>query len=458
MADNYTVMLSIKFTVNTVMTRSQLQRGTTNSLPFIALIAFRYVTFKQRGPGSSFLTWVSLLGLVLSVATLIIVISVMNGFETELQNRLLSLIPDAKIYLNDKDRAEINQNSSIHWQELRDDILAQDGILAAAPFIEQTAIVNTDGRFQVVELLAFDYTLDADLTGINNYIIAGDPSALKEQKYGIVIGRLLARQLGLTVGDSLQLVLPKIAITPAGVVMREKRFIVSAIFEVGAEADQNLVLISLLTGQKLLARGASVDGLRLELIDRFNIQNKLDNALFQLVQAKPKYQSLSALDWRNDQRSLFTAIAMEKIIIFVLLLAVVGIAAFNIVSIVLMSVMDKYSDIAVLKTMGANTTEIRNIFLLQGLLIASIGTAFGALLGLFIAPNAGLIVSSIEQLFNWQLFDPSVFYISHLPSEIRFVEIFITVLSALLISLLASIYPAQKAASIPPAAALSYEF
>ena len=120
--------------------------------------------------------------------------------------------------------------------------------------------------------------------------------------------------------------------------------------------------------------------------------------------------------------------------------------------------MDKYGDIAVLKTMGANTTEIRNIFLLQGLLIASIGTAFGASLGLLIAPNAGLIVSSIEQLFNWQLFDPSVFYISHLPSEIRFEEIFITVLSALLISLLASIYPAQKAASIPPAAALSYEF
>ncbi|MDG2471645.1 MAG: lipoprotein-releasing ABC transporter permease subunit [Pseudomonadales bacterium] len=439
------------------MTQLQSQQGITSSLPFSALVAFRYVTFRQRGPGSSFLTWVSLLGLMLSVATLIIVISVMNGFQTELQKRLLSLIPDAKLYLNDKDRAGINQHSSIQWQELRDDILTQDGILTAAPFIEQTAMVNTDGRFQVVDLLAVDYTLEAELTGINDYIIAGDASALKEQKYGIVIGRLLARQLGLTVGDSLQLVLPKVAISPAGVVMREKRFTVSAIFEVGAEADQNLVLISLLTGQKLMARGASVDGLKLELVDRFNIKNKLDNALFQLVQAKPKYQSLSALDWRNDQRSLFTAIAMEKIIIFVLLLAVVGVAAFNIVSIVLMSVMDKYSDIAVLKTMGANTTEIRNIFLLQGLLIASIGTAFGTLLGLLIAPNAGFIVSSIEHLFNWQLFDPSVFYISHLPSEIRFLEIFITILSALLISLLASVYPAQKAASIPPAAALSYE-
>lgn len=439
------------------MTQLQSQQGITSSLPFSALVAFRYVTFRQRGPSSSFLTWVSLLGLMLSVATLIIVISVMNGFQTELQKRLLSLIPDAKLYLNDKDRAGINQHSSIQWQELRDDILTQDGILTAAPFIEQTAMVNTDGRFQVVDLLAVDYTLEAELTGINDYIIAGDASALKEQKYGIVIGRLLARQLGLTVGDSLQLVLPKVAISPAGVVMREKRFTVSAIFEVGAEADQNLVLISLLTGQKLMARGASVDGLKLELVDRFNIKNKLDNALFQLVQAKPKYQSLSALDWRNDQRSLFTAIAMEKIIIFVLLLAVVGVAAFNIVSIVLMSVMDKYSDIAVLKTMGANTTEIRNIFLLQGLLIASIGTAFGTLLGLLIAPNAGFIVSSIEHLFNWQLFDPSVFYISHLPSEIRFLEIFITILSALLISLLASVYPAQKAASIPPAAALSYE-
>ena len=160
------------------MTQLQSQQGITSSLPFSALVAFRYVTFRQRGPGSSFLTSVSLLGLMLSVATLIIVISVMNGFQTELQNRLLSLIPDAKVYLKDKDRAEINQNALIQWQELRDDILTQDGILAAAPFIEQTAIVNKDGRFQVVELLAFNYTLDADLTGIESYIIAGDGSAL----------------------------------------------------------------------------------------------------------------------------------------------------------------------------------------------------------------------------------------------------------------------------------------
>ena len=428
------------------------------SLPFSALIAFRYVTFKQRGPGSSFLTWVSLLGLMLSVATLIIVMSVMNGFETELQNRLLSLIPDAKLYIDENDQASIDAPSSIKWQDLRNDILSQESIVAAAPFIEQTVMVNANDRFQVVNLLAVDYALEAGVTGINNFIVAGDISTLKDKKYGIVIGRQLARQLGLTVGDSLQLVLPKVSITPAGVVMREKRLTVSAIFEVGAEVDQNLVIINLLTGQKLLARNDSVDGLRLGLTDRFNIQNKLNHALFQLTQVEPDYQSLSMIDWRNEQRSLFTAIAMEKIIIFVLLLAVVGVAAFNIVSIVLMSVMDKYSDIAVLKTMGANTTEIRNIFLLQGLLIASIGTAFGALLGLLIAPNAGLIVSSIEHLFNWQLFDPSVFYISHLPSEIRFVEIFITIFSALLISLLASIYPAQKAASIPPAAALSYEF
>ncbi len=446
------------FIESTAMTRAQSQHRIRSSLSFSALVALRYVTLKQRGPGSHFLTWVSLLGLMLSVATLIIVISVMNGFETELQNRLLSLIPDAKLYFNDNDSPAISKHSSLNWQEVRDDILTQDGILAAAPFIEQTAMVNADGRFQVVDLLAVDHLLEVDVTGINDHIIAGNASELKEQKYGIVIGRLLARQLGLTVGDSLQLVLPKVAITPAGVVMREKRFTVSAIFEVGAEVDQNLVFINLLTGQKLLATGSSVDGLRLDLANRFNIHNKLDNALFQLAQAKPKYQSLFALDWRNDQRSLFTAIAMEKIIIFILLLAVVGVAAFNIVSIVLMSVMDKYSDIAVLKTMGANTNEIRNIFILQGLTVASIGTAFGTLLGLLIAPNVGLIVSTIEQLFNWQLFDPSVFYIAHLPSEIRFTEVVITIFSALLISLLASIYPAKKAASVPPAAALSYEF
>ena len=288
------------------------------SLSFSALIAFRYVTFKQRGPGSSFLTWVSLLGLMLSVATLIIVMSVMNGFENELQNRLLSLIPDAKLYIDENDHASIDAPSPIKWQDLRNDILRQESIIAAAPFIEQTVMVNANDRFQVVNLLAVDYGLEAGVTGINNFIVAGDISTLKDKKYGIVIGHQLARQLGLTVGDSLQLILPKVSITPVGVVMREKRLTVSAIFEVGAEVDQNLIIINLHTGQKLFARNDSVDGLRLELTDRFNIQNKLDHALLQLTNMELDYQSLSMIDWRNEQRSLFTAIAMEKIIIFVL--------------------------------------------------------------------------------------------------------------------------------------------
>ncbi len=428
------------------------------SLPFTVLIAFRYVTLHNRSPGSSFLTWVSLLGLMLSVATLIVVISVMNGFERELQNRLLSLIPDAKVHINPALDGSIDQRSTVNWQTLRQELLMHSNITAAAPFIAETAMVNVDGRFQVVELLGLDYALEKTVTGINDFIIAGNVATLEDTKYGILIGRLLARKMGLSVGDKVQISLPKIAISPAGIVMREKRFTVAAIFEVGAELDQNLVIINLLTSQKLSVKGASVDGLRLSVANKYNIQQDLDNTLHQLASQNFAYSHLSAIDWRQEQSSLFTAIAMEKIIIFVLLLAVVAVAAFNIISIVLMSVMDKYSDIAVLKTMGATSHEIRNIFILQGLFIASIGTLLGTVLGLVIAPNVGSIVATLEHMFNWQLFDPSVFYIAHLPSETAWQDVAITVFSAMVISFFASIYPAHKAASVPPAAALSYEF
>ena len=427
------------------------------SITFISLIALRYASLKRHGTISSFLTWVSLLGLTLSVATLITVVSVMNGFERELQSRLLSLIPDAKVHFGSQHHPFDEHTIEVDWKDLLARLVNQNSIDAATPFIERTAMVNVDSQFQVVDMLAIDYSLEQAVTGINNFIIAGNADQLEDDKYGIVIGRLLALKLGLTLGDKLQLMLPKVAITPAGIVMREKRFTVVAIFEVGAEIDQNLAIINLLTGQKLLAEPSRVDGLRLSFVKNVNVQQRLDTSLMEVASAHPEYAEITVLDWRNEQRSLFSAIAMEKIIIFVLLLAVVAVAAFNIISIVLMSVMDKHSDIAVLKTMGATSHQIRIIFILQGLSIASMGTLLGASLGLLIAPNIGFIVSSLEQIFNWQLFDPNVFYIAHLPSELRWFDVIATVFSALLISFFASIYPAQKAASVPPAAALSYD-
>ena len=428
---------------------------TINSFPLS--LALRY-SIPGRGSGmSGFLSLVSLLGLSLGVFSLIVVISVMNGFERELQSRLLSLLPHVQLHSPQSAQLPSAKQNTIAWRELLKTVATQPQVAGAAPYIETTVMLSANQRFRAATMTGVDLDYEQRVSQLHQHIIAGDIAQLANTRYGLVIGRILARQLGVEPGDSITMVMPKINITPLGPVTREKRFTVVAVFEVGAELDQNLVLSNLAASQKLLGRAGRIDGVRIKTENQLQSQIISDALIDTLVSANPTYQQLQLTDWRERNSSLFRAVMMEKIMIFLLLLSVVAVASFNIVSIILMTVTDKRSDIAVLRTMGASAVDIRRLFIIQGLLIGVIGTASGAILAVLTAPNIGGMLSWFEQLSGWQLFDPTVYFIPYLPSELRANDVIVVVSIALLISLLATLYPASKAANIEPAEALAYE-
>lgn len=432
--------------------KQRMTRAAMKAQSFSLFVALRY-GIPARGAGtSSFLSAVSLLGLSLGVFALIVVVSVMNGFERELQSRLLSLLPHAQLLT-----PSTAQHTTNHWQPLQSQILEHPQIIGAAPYVETTVMLSANQRFQSVTLTGIDLASEQSVSVLHEYIIAGDINRLAEERFGIVIGSLLARHLGVVPGDKINIIMPKVSITLLGPVTRQKRFEVVAVFEVGAELDQNLVISNLPASQKFLAMGTNVTGMRLAVTDQFKSMAISHSLLNHLMASHHFTTPPKIIDWRKKNRSLFRAVFMEKIMIFVLLLSVVAVASFNIVSIILMTVTDKRSDIAVLRTMGASAMDIRRLFILQGLLIGFIGTLTGVLLALLVAPNVGNLLQFIEQLSGWQLFDPSVYFIPYLPSELRASDVVIVSASALVITLLATLYPAAKAARIEPAEALAYE-
>ena len=426
---------------------------------FPLFVALRY-GIPARGTGTSgFLSAVSLLGLSLGVFALIVVVSVMNGFERELQSRLLSLLPHVQLLSPDisNNIKDDNNTQKTDWRIIRNELLKHPDVIGAAPYVETTVMLSANQRFHSAMLTGIDIASEQSVSVLHQHIIAGDINRLTDTRYGIVVGRLLARQLGIIPGDKLNIIMPKVSITPLGPVTRQKRFEVVAVFEVGAELDQNLIMTNIETSQKLLVKGNTITGLRIAVNDQFKSISISDSLSTQLASKQFFTSPPRFIDWREKNSSLFRAIFMEKIMIFVLLMSVVAVASFNIVSIILMTVTDKRSDIAVLRTMGASARDIRRLFILQGLLIGVMGTTTGVLLALLVAPNIGSLLQTIESLSGWQLFDPSVYFIPFLPSELRTADVVIVSSAAILISLLATLYPAAKAARIEPAEALAYE-
>ena len=416
--------------------------------PFSRFVAWRYCLPGLHAGLSGFLSLASLLGLVLGVFALIVVISVMNGFERELQGRILSLLPHAEI--------EAKEGLLSEWETLQNQLVQDDDIVGVSPYAKSTVMLTANNSLYPAQLTGINLSTERDVSVLPNYIIAGDITRLVHTPYGIVIGEILARQLNVYPGDKINLIVPKVRITPLGPLTRQKRFEVVAVFKVGAELDQNLALINLSSAQKLLAFGEKVSGLRVSVEPK---QRDLAYAITNnaLQQINPPPSDLDVIAWQQSQGSLFRAIKMEKIMIFILLMSVVAVAAFNIVSIILMTVMDKRSDIAVLRTMGANAKQIKQVFMLQGVFIGVLGTLLGAILGVTVAPNVGALLQYVEGLSGWQLFDPSVYYIPYLPSELRLLDVVIVMSTACLISVLASWYPASRAALIAPAEALANE-
>ena len=404
-------------------------------------IGLRYTRAKRRNQFISFISAFSLVGMGLGVMALIIVLSVMNGFDREMKQRILSVIPhgyvDASQGLND-------------WQQLAGELEHQAGVVAAAPYLASTVMVSYGGGVEAVELQAIDPQAEARVSVVESHMLVGSMEQLQPGEYGIVMGRLLASRLALAPGDKIRLTSPEINITPLGAFTRSRNFTLVGVFEVGAQVDSNMVFVHLADGEKFL-RQTSPQGLHIKT------ENMFSAALTMKAIKQQLGEGYSVKDWSQTQGSLFQAVKMEKIVVAALLMIIIAVAAFNIVSSLVLMVADKRADIAVLRTLGLSARQVMAIFVVQGSAVGVFGTLVGALLGCLVAVCLTPIMNLVEKLFGFQVFDPDVYFISQLPSVLMWQDVLVICAVALLLSFLATLYPAYRAAQIEPAEALRYE-
>lgn len=413
----------------------------TDQLPLF--IGLRYSFSRQRNRFIGVVSMVSLLGMAIGVASLITVLSVMNGFAGELRNRILSLVAHAEV------RAETGNLQD--WRALVEQLSGHPELEGIAPFVESKALLASRRQVRGAHIIAVDVAREASVSSVVEHITRGSFADLERQPYGIVLGSLLARSLGVSVGDNLEITVPRLILTPLGTFPRSKRFTVVGIFEVGAQLDGSHAYLALSSGQKLLSLADRVHGLRLHFSDLYQ---SASTAAAIAEQLGAGYQ---VRDWQQTQRSLFSAVRMEKNMIGVLLLSVVAVAAFNIISTLTMAITDKRGDIAVLRTMGIRASRVMAIFVAQGLVLAIIGISLGVCAGVLLALNISEITLFLEQLLGVKLFNPDVYFISILPSELQWSDVTVISLSALGLSLLATLLPAWRATRIAPAEVLRYE-
>jgi len=418
--------------------------ATTNTIAnYAPFIGVRYSFSRKRNRFTSVIATVSMLGMVLGVASLIVVLAVMNGFAGELRGRILSLVPHGYV--------ESKRGGIERWHELLAQVESGAGVVAAAPYITEKAILANGLVQRGAILTAVDPQLESKVSGLAGAMIAGELDSLQGEGFNVVLGVSLANIMGVAPGDYVDVTVPRLTVTPLGLFPRSKRLRVTGLFKIGAQPDSSQAYISLRTGQRLLGSKGRVDGLQVKTGDLFGAPQ----IMRQLAGTLP--DTYSVKDWSQTQGSLFRAVKMEKLMVSLLLLSVVAVAAFNIVSTLVMSVAEKRRDIAVLRTMGARAEGIMAIFVAHGLVLAAVGITIGALLGIFLATNIAAITSSIEHILGVKLFDPAVYFISELPADLQGSDVAVVVIASFLLSLLATIYPAWRAARIAPAEVLRYE-
>jgi lipoprotein-releasing system permease protein len=418
-----------------------------NALPL--LIGFRYTRAKQRNSFISFVSLFAFLGMALGVFALIVVLSVMNGFDAELRERILRAVP----------HGHITQEEGLQdWPYWAQKVRAYPFVKGAAPFIAGQALLSANGLVRPAELQAIDIAAEPAVSKIHEHILAGSIAPMAPGEFGMVLGSIAARNMELAVGDKVLVTLPQISITPAGAFPRTKRFTLVGIFEVGAQVDQSLALINLEDGQKLFKKGSAVDGLRLEFDSIYaapGYLNELTQALDGDLTSSAAHKFI-ARDWSQTQGSLFQAVKMEKTVVSVMLAIIIFVAAFNIVTSLIMMVGEKRSDIAVLRTMGMSVHGIVAIFMVQGIAIGVLGIAIGSLCGIGAALTISQIIEGVEALLGVQIFDPDVYFVSYFPSLWQWQDTLKVVTGATITCVLASVYPAWRASKIAPAEALRY--
>lgn len=419
---------------------SPSRHAIANYAPYIGA---RYSFSRQRNRFTSVIATVSMLGMVLGVASLIVVLSIMNGFSGELRARILSLVPHGYV--------ESPDNTIVDWQALSSRIESQPGVLAVAPYITEKVILVSGGQLRGAVLTGIDPVLQGSVSRLADSIVAGSLDSLKEDNFDVVLGVSLANLLGVSPGDHVNVTVPRLTVTPLGLFPRSKRLRVVGLFEIGAQQDAYQAYVSLRTGRILLGGDKGVQGLQIATEGLFQAPDIM-RALDQFLEEHYVVQ-----DWSQTQGSLFNAVKMEKLMVSLLLLSVVAVAAFNIVSTLVMSVTEKRRDIAVLRTMGARATGVMAIFVAHGLALACIGIVAGVIIGVLLSSNIAAIIAGIEGMLGVKLFDPTVYFISELPAQLQWFDVAVVALASLVLSLVATLYPAWRASQISPAEVLRYE-
>ncbi len=412
--------------------------------PLELYVGLRYTRAKRRNHFISFISLTSMLGIALGVTALITVLSVMNGFEKELRERILGMAAHATI--------SGYGNGLSEWESVADAADRHPRVVGVAPYIRAEAMLTHGNAVQGAIIRGVLPHEEPRVSRVAGKMTFGTLDALEGREYNIILGKDLARTLRVGVGDRVTMVAPQTRVTPAGVLPRLRRFTVRGIFAVGMyEFDSALALIHMQDAARLFRLEDKVTGVRLRLDDMF-VAPRISRELAEELPGR-----YWVTDWTQHHANFFRAIKTEKTVMFVILTLIVAVAAFNIVSTLIMVVTDKESDIAILRTLGISPAGVMRIFMVQGSVIGVIGTLLGAIGGVALALNVESIVPAIEAFFGMKFLSPDVYYISDLPSELNWPDVGRICVVALLLSLVATIYPAWRASRTQPAEALRYE-
>jgi lipoprotein-releasing system permease protein len=417
------------------------------SLPYELRIGLRYTRAgrraRRRNGFISFISAISMTGIALGVAALIIVLSVMNGFQKEVRDKMLSVLSHIEV-------ASMS-GALTNWQQVADLARTNREVIAAAPFINAQAMFAREDMVRGALVRGIDPALEPAVSDITKRLPAGKLTDLADGSFGVVLGYELARSLGVMVGEKVTLIAPQGNVTPAGIVPRLRQFTVVGLFESGHfEYDSSLALIHLRDAQRLF-RVDGPTGVRLRIQD----MQRAPQVAAELASVLP--QGLLVRDWSRQNRTWFAAVQTEKRMMFIILTLIVAVAAFNLVSTLVMTVTEKQSDIAILRTLGASPASVMLVFIVQGALIGVIGTLIGVGLGLLVANNLDVIVPAIEAVVGVQFLPKDIYFISSLPSDPRAADIVPITLISLVLALIATLYPSWRASRTRPAEALRYD-